>query len=167
MQRGQALREERPERLGSPLNIIFIVNAGGYTRASSKRARSKGASVQGAKVQAASVQGVQGAQAGSAQARFPKGPWRSRRGVTLTLRRSGLLTRKDMEAAGASPHAAEGNLGDESGSAPAPAPPGPSVSVPPPHRSPQPRPRPRPHLSAAATAHRQETPRVTSARRCA
>lgn len=37
-----------------------------------------------------------------------------------------------MEAAGASPHAAEGNLGDESGSAPAPAPPGPSVSVPPP-----------------------------------
>lgn len=84
-------------------------------------------SVQGAKVQAASVQG---AQAGSAQARFPKGPWRSRRGVTLTLRRSGLLTRKDMEAAGASPHAAEGNLGDESGSAPAPAPPGPSVSVP-------------------------------------
>lgn len=86
-------------------------------------------SVQGAKVQAASVQG---AQAGSAQARFPKGPWRSRRGVTLTLRRSGLLTRKDMEAAGASPHAAEGNLGDESGSAPAPAPPGPSVSVPPP-----------------------------------
>lgn len=49
MQRGQALREERPERLGSPLSIIFIVNAGGCTR---------GASVQGASVQAASVQGA-------------------------------------------------------------------------------------------------------------
>lgn len=126
----------------------------------------QGAKVQAASVQGASVQGVQGAQAGSAQARFPKGPWRSRRGVTLTLRRSGLLTRKDMEAAGASPHAAEGNLGDESGSAPAPAPPGPSVSVPPPPVPSAPAPA-RPHLSAAATAHRQETPRVTSARRCA
>lgn len=135
--------------------------------ASVQEARERVCKEQRYRQQACKGASVQGVQAGSAQARFPKGPWRSRRGITLTLRRSGLLTRKDMEAAGASPHAAEGNLGDESGSAPAPAPPRPPPPGPlspgPGPASPQRRGHRAPAGDAACDA--STALRVTSARR--